>query len=63
MPILRDFLKAMIFVFSIGSGDDICTKMGRIAGFAVEMTLRGTYGGIFAELGNPHQTRVLSYQR
>ena len=29
--------------------DDICTKMGRIAGFAVEMTLRGTYGGVFTD--------------
>jgi len=29
--------------------DDICTKMGRIAGFAVEMTLRETYGGVFTD--------------
>ena len=29
--------------------DDICTKMGRIAGFAVEMTLRGIYGGVFTD--------------
>src|SRR6266404_8506621 len=46
--ILRGFLKTRIFVFSIVRRRHL-HEMGRIAGFAVEMTLRGTYGGIFTQ--------------
>jgi len=64
MCILRGFLEARIFVFS-STQRRHSHENGQDCRFAVEMTLRGTYGGIFyrrvvvgpTELGNPHQTR------
>jgi hypothetical protein len=48
MCILRGFLKTRIFVFSIVRRRHL-HEMSRIARFAVETTLRGTYGGFFTE--------------
>jgi hypothetical protein len=46
MCILRGFLKASIFVFRIVQRQRL-HENGQNCGFAVEMTLRGTYGGVF----------------
>ena len=64
MCILRGFLEARVFVFSSTQRRHL-HENGQDCRFAVEMTLRGTYDGVFyrrivvgpTELGNPHQTR------
>lgn len=64
MCILRGFLEARSFVFNSTQRRHLYEN-GQDCRFTVEMTLRGTYGGIFyrrvvvgpTELGNPHQTR------
>jgi hypothetical protein len=48
MCILRGFLKARIFVLLSNQRRHL-HQNGQNCGFAVEMTLRGTYGGIFEE--------------
>ena len=49
MCILPGFLEARIFVFISTQRDDILHENGQNCGFAVEMTLRWIYGGIFTE--------------